>query len=89
MFKEKRVVVVMPAYNAGKTLRATHSEVLAQDYVDQIIIVDDASKDDTAEIASTLPKTKVFLHDANLGYGANQKTCLYVVKSSGNFRSLI
>ena len=58
-----------------KTLRATHSEVLAQDYVDQVIIVDDASHDDTVGIARTLPKTKVFLQAANLGYGANQKTC--------------
>jgi glycosyltransferase involved in cell wall biosynthesis len=75
MFKDKRVIVVMPAYNAGKTLRATHSEVLAQDYVDQVIVVDDASHDQTVGIARTLPKTKVFLHAENLGYGANQKTC--------------
>jgi len=75
MFKDKRVIVVMPAYNAEKTLQATHSEVLAQDYVDQVIIVDDASHDDTVGIARTLPKTKVFLQAANLGYGANQKTC--------------
>jgi glycosyltransferase involved in cell wall biosynthesis len=75
MFKDKRVIVVMPAYNAEATLRASHSEVLAQDFVDQVIIVDDASCDDTIGIARALPKTKVFLHPANLGYGANQKTC--------------
>jgi glycosyltransferase involved in cell wall biosynthesis len=75
MFKDKRVIVVMPAYNAEKTLLATHSEVLAQDYVDQVIIVDDASHDNTVAIARTLPRTQVFLHAANLGYGANQKTC--------------
>jgi glycosyltransferase involved in cell wall biosynthesis len=66
MFKDKRVIVVMPAYDAEKTLRATHSEVLTQDYVDQVIIVDDASHDDTVGIARTLPKTKVFLQAATL-----------------------
>jgi glycosyltransferase involved in cell wall biosynthesis len=75
MFKDKRVMVVMPAYNAGKTLEATHSEVLAQDYVDQVIVVDDASHDDTVNIAKDLPRTKLVLHPANKGYGANQKTC--------------
>jgi glycosyltransferase involved in cell wall biosynthesis len=75
MFKDNRVIVVMPAYNAGKTLLATHSEVLAQDYVDQVIIVDDFSQDNTVGIARTLPKTDVVLHPANMGYGANQKTC--------------
>ena len=75
MFKDKRVIVVMPAYNAGKTLRAIHSDVLTQDYVDQVIITDDASHDDTVDIARALPKTELFLHPANLGYGANQKTC--------------
>jgi glycosyltransferase involved in cell wall biosynthesis len=75
MFKDKRVIVVMPAYNAEKTLRATHSEVLAQDYVDQVIVVDDASHDETVGIARDLPMTKVFLHAENRGYGANQKTC--------------
>jgi len=75
MFKDRRVIVVMPAYNAEKTLRTTHSEILSQDYVDQVIVVDDASQDDTVGIARTLPKTKVFQQAANLGYGANQKTC--------------
>jgi len=75
MFKAKRVIVVMPAYNAEKTLRATHAEVLAQDYVDQVIVVDDASHDETVGIARVLPMTKVFLHAENRGYGANQKTC--------------
>jgi glycosyltransferase involved in cell wall biosynthesis len=75
MFNDKRVIVVMPAYNAEKTLRAAHSEVLAQDYVDQVIVVDDASHDETVGIARGLPKTKLFLHADNLGYGANQKTC--------------
>lgn len=75
MFQDKKVVVVMPAYNAQKTLRQTHAEVLAQDCVDLIIVVDDASHDETASVARTLPKTKVFVHENNRGYGANQKTC--------------
>jgi glycosyltransferase involved in cell wall biosynthesis len=75
MFRDKKVVVVMPAYNAEATLIKTHSEVLEQDYVDLIIIVDDASKDETVSLARSLPKTKVYVHEANLGYGGNQKTC--------------
>jgi glycosyltransferase involved in cell wall biosynthesis len=75
MFKDKKVVVVMPAYNAGKTLRITHAEVMAQDYVDLIIVVDDGSRDDTFELARNLPRTKSYRHETNKGYGANQKTC--------------
>lgn len=65
----------MPAYNAEATLLQTHGEVLAQDYVDLIIVVDDASKDGTSRLAQGLPKTRVFAHGSNLGYGGNQKTC--------------
>src|SRR5208282_5485118 len=75
MFRDKKVVVVMPAYNAEKTLRQTHSEVLAQDCVDLIIIVDDVSHDRTIEIAKGLSKTRVYAHESNRGYGGNQKTC--------------
>jgi len=75
MYQNKKVVVVMPAYNAEATLIQTHGEVLAQDYVDLIIVVDDASKDQTVSLARRLPKTKVFVHESNLGYGGNQKTC--------------
>ncbi|MFQ5513630.1 MAG: glycosyltransferase family 2 protein [Myxococcota bacterium] len=75
MYKGQKVVVVMPAYNAAKTLRKTHEEVLAQEIVDLIIVVDDASPDDTTEIAKTLPRTRVLRHPSNRGYGANQKTC--------------
>jgi glycosyltransferase involved in cell wall biosynthesis len=75
MYQNKKVVVVMPAYNAEATLLQTHAEVLGQDYVDLIIVVDDASKDGTVSLARTLPKTKVLVHEANLGYGGNQKTC--------------
>lgn len=75
MYRTKKVVVVMPAYNAEGTLLKTHSEVLEQDYVDLVIVVDDASKDRTVDFARRLPKTKVFAHDLNQGYGGNQKTC--------------
>jgi len=75
MYRDKKVVVVMPAYNAEKTLRQTHSEVLAQDCVDLIIVVDDVSHDRTIEVARGLSKTRVYAHDNNMGYGGNQKTC--------------
>ena len=75
MFKEKKVIIIMPAYNAQKTLRKTYEEVMAQDYVDQVIVVDDKSQDNTALIAKEFPNTLVYSHDRNMGYGANQKTC--------------
>lgn len=65
----------MPAYNAESTLRRTHAEVLAQDYVDLIIVVDDLSRDRTLQIAEGLPKTRAYGHESNKGYGGNQKTC--------------
>jgi len=68
-----KVVVVMPAYNAARTLRMTYRE-LPQDTVDMVILVDDGSTDDTVAIAREL-NLKLFLHDRNYGYGANQKTC--------------
>jgi glycosyltransferase involved in cell wall biosynthesis len=75
MFAGKKVVVVMPAYNAAQTLRQTYDEVMAQDVVDFVIVVDDGSSDETTAIAKTLPKTIVHTHPKNQGYGANQKTC--------------
>lgn len=75
MYKDKRVVVVMPAFNAARTLRKTYDEVMAQEIVDEVIIVDDASEDKTVDIAKKLPKSIVHVHSKNLGYGANQKTC--------------
>ncbi len=75
MFDNKKVVVVMPAYNAAQTLRQTYEEVMAQGIVDEVIIVDDASGDDTAAIARELSKTQVHIHPSNQGYGANQKSC--------------
>jgi glycosyltransferase involved in cell wall biosynthesis len=68
-----RVVVVMPAYNAGRTLRMTYEE-LPKDTVSLVILVDDGSTDATLEIARELG-LQIFTHDRNYGYGANQKTC--------------
>ena len=71
----RKAVVVMPAFNAVRTLVQTYDEVMAQQVVEQIIIVDDASTDDTVRIARSLPGALVYAHDSNRGYGANQKTC--------------
>jgi glycosyltransferase involved in cell wall biosynthesis len=68
-----KVVVVMPAYNAEKTLHMTYAE-LPHDIVDLVILVDDGSSDETLRIAREL-KLEVFVHRRNYGYGANQKTC--------------
>ena len=68
-----KVVVVMPAYNAGRTLRMTY-EQLPKDTVSLVILVDDGSTDKTLEIARELG-LEIFVHDRNYGYGANQKTC--------------
>ena len=75
MYKGRKVVVIMPAYNAARTLRRTYDEVMAEDIVDLVIVVDDASTDDTAVIATTLPHAILYTHRENRGYGANQKTC--------------
>jgi glycosyltransferase involved in cell wall biosynthesis len=75
MYRNKKVVVIMPAYNAAKTLQRTYDEVIEQGIVDLVVVVDDASGDETTEIASGLSKTIVFKHEKNKGYGANQKTC--------------
>src|ERR1041384_1563542 len=75
MYLDKKVVVIMPAYNAAKTLQQTYDEVMAQGIVDLVIVVDDASRDETVSLARRLPQTQVFVHARNLGYGGNQKTC--------------
>jgi glycosyltransferase involved in cell wall biosynthesis len=74
MYKGKRVVVVFPAYNASKTIEMTLNEV-PMDIVDEMILVDDASKDDTSEVAKKLGIHHVIRHEKNKGYGGNQKTC--------------
>lgn len=83
MYRENRVVVVMPAYNAARTIVRTHREVMAQGIVDRIIVVDDGSRDETAAIARDLPRTAVHVHPRNRGYGANQKTCYRLALEAG------
>lgn len=87
MFKEKKVAVVMPAYNAAKTIARTYREITAQEIVDVIIIVDDASNDETVKIANKLrsgkAKTIIHAHEKNLGYGGNQKTCYKLALGEG------
>lgn len=83
MIDGKKVIVVMPAYNAAKTLVRTYNEVMEQRIVDLVVVVDDASNDDTAAVASQLPKTKVEVHPENKGYGGNQKTCYALALSEG------
>jgi len=73
MLLGKRIIVVMPAYKAGRTLEATWRD-LPHDIVDQVVVVDDASDDDTVAVARALG-LDVILHPHNMGYGANQKTC--------------
>lgn len=73
MVRNKKVVVVLPAYNAEKTLQDTYSEI-PKDIVDEIILVDDASSDRTTEVARSLG-IKTIIHPENKGYGGNQKTC--------------
>jgi len=84
VFRDQRVIVVMPAYNSAATLRRTHAEVLAQEgIVDEVIVVDDAGSDDTVAIAATLPRTIAVRHERNLGYGGNQKTCYRLALDRG------
>src|SRR4051812_43863924 len=73
MLNGQKIIVVMPAYNAAKTLAKTVSEI-PRDVVDDILLVDDASSDETVRLASELDLT-VFEHERNFGYGRNQKTC--------------
>ncbi len=74
MINNKKITVVLPAYNAEKTLRETYSEI-PLDIVDEVVIVDDFSNDRTIEIAEELKIEHIIRHKANSGYGANQKTC--------------
>lgn len=74
MLKEKKVIVVFPAYNAGKTLENTYREI-PFDIVDDVLLVDDASKDDTVEIARKIGIKNIIRHEKNKGYGGNQKSC--------------
>jgi glycosyltransferase involved in cell wall biosynthesis len=83
MYRDKKVVVVMPAYNAAKTLAQTYAEVQEQGIVDKIILVDDRSRDNTVEVARSLPSVQVHQHEKNTGYGGNQKTCYRLALEAG------
>jgi glycosyltransferase involved in cell wall biosynthesis len=74
MINNKKIVVVLPAYNAEKTLEVTYNEI-PHDIVDEVILVDDASSDDTVGIAKKIGIRHIIRHDNNRGYGGNQKTC--------------
>ncbi len=79
--KKTKVIIVMPAYNAAKTIKQTLEDIPSGSY-DEIILVDDLSKDNTAEIAKSLG-LKVIEHDKNKGYGGNQKTCYNAALENG------
>lgn len=79
--ENKKIVVILPAYNAAKTLGKTVADI-PKDYVDDIILVDDKSRDNTVEVAKSLG-LKTFAHEKNLGYGGNQKTCYREAKKLG------
>jgi glycosyltransferase involved in cell wall biosynthesis len=79
----RKVVVVMPAYNAERTIVQTWREVIAHDMVDLVIVVDDGSRDQTVAVARGLNKVLVHQHPRNMGYGANQKTCYRLALEQG------
>ncbi|HYE55767.1 MAG TPA: glycosyltransferase family 2 protein [Chitinophagaceae bacterium] len=74
MINNEKVVVVLPAYNAARTLRQTYAEI-DRSLVDEIILVDDASKDNTIDVAREIGITHIICHEENKGYGGNQKSC--------------
>lgn len=74
MLHNKKIVVVLPAYNAAKTLEKTYNEI-PFDIVDDIVLVDDNSPDDTIRVAENLGIKNIIKHQKNRGYGGNQKTC--------------
>jgi glycosyltransferase involved in cell wall biosynthesis len=74
MINNKKIVVVLPAYNAAKTLEITYNEI-PFDLVDEVILVDDCSHDETVQVGRQLGIRHIIRHDRNLGYGGNQKTC--------------
>ncbi len=83
MYRGKKIVVVMPAYNAAQTVTQTVDEVMQQGVVDEIILVDDRSRDDTVAVASSLLGVRVHVHERNKGYGGNQKTCYRLALEAG------
>ena len=83
MIRKNKVIVVMPAYNAAKTLITTYNEI-PLDIVDEVLLVDDASTDETSEIAKQLG-INVIIHASNQGYGGNQKTCYEAALKAGGY----
>ncbi len=83
MLAKHKIIVVMPAYNAARTLRQTYDEVMLHGIVDRVILVDDASSDETVAMARALPEVQVEVHPRNRGYGANQKTCYRLALAAG------
>jgi glycosyltransferase involved in cell wall biosynthesis len=77
----RKIIVVLPAYNAAKTLEMTYNEIPFE-FVDGVVLVDDASRDDTAAVAERLGITTI-VHQQNLGYGGNQKTCYQAALDMG------
>jgi len=76
MIKNKKIIIVLPAYNAANTLRKTYLEI-PFDIIDDVVLVDDNSYDNTIEVAQELGIKHIITHDNNKGYGANQKSCYY------------
>lgn len=74
MLKDSKICVVLPAYNAARTLQQTYDEI-PRDIVDEVILVDDHSSDETIEVAQNLGIRHIIRHESNKGYGGNQKTC--------------
>lgn len=74
MLNNKKIIVVLPAYNAEKTLKLTYAEI-PFDIVDEVILVDDCSRDNTVDVARKLGIRHITTHDRNKGYGGNQKSC--------------
>lgn len=82
MFQNKKIVVVLPAYNAALTLERTYQEI-PHDIVDEVVLVDDASSDETLEVGRKLGIKHLIRHENNKGYGGNQKTCYNKALSLG------
>ncbi len=82
MINNKKLVVVLPAYNAALTLKRTYDEI-PFDIVDEVVLVDDCSKDNTVEVARQIGIRHVISHEKNKGYGGNQKTCYDTALSLG------
>ena len=81
MLNGKKIIVIMPAYNAEQTLKQTYDEIY-HEFVDEVILVDDSSLDNTKELSKSLKITTI-VHKENRGYGANQKSCYRAALKAG------